>query len=99
MKVEDGRLVFDVSAIELLPNDLDRLDKEVAKLRPDDFQGKRAWALWAERRGKELNDPKLEARGVVLEGEALWLEAARPDADNLALAARSVAGRSRNRSA
>ena len=75
LKVEEGRLVFDVSAIEMLPADLDRLESEVGKLRPDDFQGRRAWALWAERRGKELNDPKLEARGVALEGEALWIEA------------------------
>ena len=90
LKVVDGRLVLDVSALELLPNDLVRLDKEIAKLRPEDFQGKRAWALWAERRGKELNDPKLEDRGIALESEALWTEAARPDADNLGLAARSA---------
>jgi hypothetical protein len=90
LKSEDGRLVFDVSAIELLPTDSERLDRELAKIRPEDYQSRRNWALWAERRGKELNDSKLEARGVVLEGEALWLEASRPDADNLGLVARSV---------
>jgi hypothetical protein len=89
LKNLDGRLVVQVSAIELLSNDLDRLDRELKKLRPDDWQGQRSWALWAERRGKELNDSKLEARGVALEGEALWLEASRSDADNLGLAARS----------
>jgi tetratricopeptide (TPR) repeat protein len=90
LRLDEGRLVVDVSAIEMLPNDLDRLDREVAKVRPDDFQGKRTWALWAERRGKELNDPKLEAKGIALEGEALWLEASRPEADNLGLVARSI---------
>ena len=90
LRVVEGFPVLEVSAIELLPNDLDRLEREIGKLRPDDFQGKRAWALWAERRGKELNDSKLEARGIVLEEQALWTEAARPDADNLGLAARSA---------
>ncbi len=90
LKSDEGRLVFDVLAIEMLPADLIRLDREVAKLRPDDFPGKRTWALWAERRGKELNDPKLEARGVELEGESLWTEAARPEADNLALATKAA---------
>jgi hypothetical protein len=90
LRAEDGRLVFAVSAIELLPGDLERLEKEVGKLRPDDFQARRSWALWAERRGKELNDQKLEGRGVALEGEALWLEADRPDVDNLALATRAA---------
>lgn len=89
LKLVDGRLSVEVSAIELLSNDMDRLDRELKKLRPDDWKGQRGWALWAERRGKELNDAKLEARGVKLEGEALWLEASRPDADNLGLAARS----------
>jgi hypothetical protein len=89
LKRVDDRLVVEVSDIKLLRNDLDRLDLELKQLRPRDWQGQRTWALWAQRRGKELNDPKLEARGVVLEGEALWLEAASPDADNLGLAARS----------
>ena len=89
LKVVDDRLIVEVSAIELLTNDLDRIDRELKSLRPDDWKGRRAWAFWAERRGKELKDSKLEARGVALEGEALWLEASRPDADNLGLAARS----------
>ena len=90
LKLDEGRLVFEVLAIEMLPADLTRLDREIVRLRPDDFAAKRAWALWAERRGKELNDPKLEARGVELEGEALWTEASRPEADNLGLAAKSA---------
>ena len=90
MKVLDGRLIFEVSAIEMLPVDLDRLDREVKKLTTEDWQGRKTWALWAERRGKELNDPRLEARGIALEGESLWIEASKPDADNLGLAARST---------
>jgi len=90
LKVEEGRWSCDVSAIELLPNDMDRLEREVARLRPEDVPGRRGWALWAQRRGKELGEPKLEARGVALEAEALWTEAARPEADPLGLAERSV---------
>ena len=54
------------------------LERELKKLRPDDWKSQRAWAFWAERRGKDLNDAKLKARGVMLEEAALWLEASRP---------------------
>ena len=89
LKVVDDRLTVDVSELELQPNDLIRLDFEWKKLRPSDWQGQRNWALWAEKRGKELNDSKLVTRGIALEADALWLEASVPDADNLGLAARS----------
>ena len=86
LKVVDGHLVGEVITLELLPGDSERLDREVARLRPDDFASKRTWAFWAERRGRELNDPKLEAKGVALEADALWSEAGRPGADPIALA-------------
>jgi hypothetical protein len=90
LKVEDGKYVCDVTSIELLPGDLERLDREVGQLRPDDAAGRKAWAVWAERRGKELNEPKVVARGVELEGEAFWLEASLPGADPIALVERSA---------
>jgi len=86
LKVVDGHLVGEVITLELLPGDSERLDREVARLRPDDFASKRTWAFWAERRGRELNDPKLGAKGVALEADALWSEASRPGADPIALA-------------
>ena len=86
LKVVDGRLIGDVITVDLLPADAERLDREVGRTRPDDFAARRTWALWAERRGRELNDPKLEARGVALEGEAFTTEANRPSADVVALA-------------
>ncbi len=89
LKVEDGRWACDVTAIDLLPADLDRVEAEIGRLRADDFQGRQAWALWAQRRGKELNEPKLVARGETLEGDALLIEAGRPETDALALAERS----------
>ncbi len=90
LRMEEGRLVFDVTAIEMLPGDTERLESEIGKLRREDYLSRRNWALWAERRGKELAEPKLETRGIDLETEALWIEAARPAADPLALVARSV---------
>lgn len=44
LKLDEGRLVFEVLAIEMLPADLTRLDREIVRLRPDDFAAKRAWA-------------------------------------------------------
>jgi len=89
LKVDDGRLICEVETLELLPNDSDRLDRELGRLRPDDLEAKRSWAIWAERRGQELNDPRLEARGTALESETLWAESERPQADPLALAERA----------
>ena len=89
LKVVDGRLVCDVESLEMLAGDGERLERELGRLRPDDIEGRRAWALWAERRGKELNEPKLEARGIEVEVETLWAEAERPGSDPLALAERT----------
>ena len=86
LKLVDGHLIFEVFTLELLPGDVERLDQAVARLRPDDFAGKRSWALWAEKRARELNDAKLGARGTALEADALWVEAGRPGADPIALA-------------
>ncbi len=86
LKLVEGHLIFDVARLELLPNDSERLDRELGRLRPEDFASIRGRALWAERRGRELNDPKLEAKGVALEADALWVEANRPGADPIALA-------------
>ncbi|WP_435015673.1 tetratricopeptide repeat protein [Tundrisphaera sp. TA3] len=86
----DGRLGFDVTSLELLPNDPERLEHEIGRLRAEDFAGMRRWGLWAQRRGRELNEPKLVERGIRLEGEALWVEAARHGSDPLQLAERSA---------
>lgn len=87
---EGGRLAFEVRELEMKPADPDRLEAEVRLLRPGDFAGLRRWGLWAQRRGKELNEPKIVERGQELEGEALWAEAARPEADALALSERAA---------
>ena len=90
LKQVEGRLIGEATTLELLPADADRLDRELGRLRPDDFAARRSWAEWAERRGRELADPKLAARGAAVEADALWIEAGRPDADALALADRAA---------
>ena len=71
------------------PADRDRLEQELGRILPDDFASKRAWGLWAQRRGAELADPSLIAKGTDLEADALWSEASRAGADSIALADRS----------
>ena len=88
LQTVDGRLVIEVQSLNLQPSDIDRLDHEIRSLRPDDFVAIRRWAEWAERRGRELNDAKLEAKGVELETDAFWIEANRPNVDLIALADR-----------
>ncbi len=86
LKLVDGRLIGEVITLDLQPNDIERLDREISRVRPDNFAVIRGWASWAERRGHELNDPKLAARGVTLETDTLWNESARAGADPIALA-------------
>ncbi len=86
----DGRAIYvDVSAVEPLPADLDRLNREVKRLAADDSAGRSRWASWAERRAKDFKDAPLSARARELETESILLDAARPRADDLALARRA----------
>ena len=90
VRLVNGRVAAEVTALDLQPADNDRLDRELGRLRPDDLAGRRGWALWAERRGRELAEPKLEARGLDLEAATLAAEADRPGADPVALADRAA---------
>jgi tetratricopeptide (TPR) repeat protein len=84
--------VCEVGSIELLPPDLDRVNRGVAALPPLDSEGRTAWARWAEQRGKAFDDQALRKRARELDGEAIRIEgersSARP-ADWLALAQRA----------
>lgn len=77
--------VVDVSRLDLLPDDLERVEQAVAPLPPDAFEERARWGRWARDRaesykddtiGAELNR-RLAARGLQLEVEALRLEADR----------------------
>jgi hypothetical protein len=74
----EGDLWFcDVTALDLFPTDLKRLESHVATLAATDAEGRMAWARWAEYRGKEFKDTTLLDRARSLEGEAIRIEAER----------------------
>ena len=74
LKREDGRLACAVTEITPVSPDLDRLDKGVAGLGAKDFETRKAWARWAERRAKDFKDKALLDRAKALEGDALRIE-------------------------
>ena len=74
---DNDQLVCDVATLKVMPSDLDRLDQAVAALTDRDFENRKAWATWAEARGKAFKDNALIQRGRALEEEALRLEGER----------------------
>ena len=62
------QLVCDVATLKVLPNDLDRLDQAIAALSARDFENRKAWAAWAEARGKAFKDNALIQRARVARG-------------------------------
>jgi hypothetical protein len=77
--VRDGdRVVCDVTALDPLPDDLDRLNQGVAALTPRDYESRLRWAHWAERRAKDFDDKALGERAQGVEAEAIRIEADRP---------------------
>ncbi|CAN5681676.1 hypothetical protein BH23PLA1_BH23PLA1_18370 [soil metagenome] len=78
LRREGGRFVFDVSALQVYPEDLERLEQAVAPLAPRDAEGRRVWARWAEQRADAFDDPELASKARQLEAEALKIDAERP---------------------
>jgi tetratricopeptide (TPR) repeat protein len=73
----DDHLVCDVTALKVMPNDLERLDQAIGGLSSKDFENRKAWAAWAEARGKAFKDNALIQRARSLEEEALRVEGQR----------------------
>jgi hypothetical protein len=88
LRREGNELVCDVTAVDLFPTDLERVQRAVALLDPRDAERRVGWARWAERRarafaraGDNAEAPLLE-QARRLEGEAILIEAdVRPGAD------------------
>ncbi len=80
LREEGGRRVVDVTAVELFRSDLDRLEQGLAALAPQDARTRDAWARWAESRADQYDDPALRSRARELAGDAIRIEADRPDA-------------------
>ncbi len=81
LRRDAATLVFDVSGLELVEGDRERLDAAVAALAPGDYAARTAWAAWAEARASAFQDDELAARARQVEAQALAIEADRPAAD------------------
>jgi hypothetical protein len=64
-----------VTALQVFPEDLKRLNQAVAAMTPRDFDSRKAWASWAEKRGKSFKDDALIQRAREIQAEALRIEA------------------------
>jgi hypothetical protein len=74
-KREGSRLTCAVTGIAVVASDRERLDRAIADLAPKDFESRRAWAAWAERRARDFKDNALLKRARAIEGDALRINA------------------------
>jgi hypothetical protein len=75
LKRTEGRLVCDVTALEPVPTDIERLEQGVSSLPAKDFETRLTWARWAERRARDFKDEALLKRAKKVEADALRIEA------------------------
>lgn len=80
LKREGDLLVFDVRSLQLLPGDLERIERALRPLAPGELTTRSAWSRWATHRAKIYNDPDLAERARQLQAEVLRIQASRPDA-------------------
>ncbi|HEY2156612.1 MAG TPA: hypothetical protein VGH33_13355, partial [Isosphaeraceae bacterium] len=85
LRVDGRELYLDVATLEMMPADLERLNRDVKRLSPDDSVGRTRLAEWAARRAKDFGDDALAARSQGIEKEALLIDADKPRADDMAL--------------
>ena len=62
-----------MTALKVLPNDLERLDQAITSLPAGDFANRKAWAAWAERRGKSF---KPEDKPLIQRARSIQADAA-----------------------
>ena len=82
LRVDGRQLYVDVATMEMMPADLDRLNREVKRLAPGDSAGRGRLSEWAARRAKDFGDEPLAARAREVETEGLLIEADRPKAND-----------------
>jgi hypothetical protein len=76
LKRDEGRLVCDVTSLQIVPNDLERLERGLAGVTPRDYATRKAWARWAQRRATDFGEEQgpLMKRARELEAEVLHME-------------------------
>jgi hypothetical protein len=73
LKREGSRLICEVTSLQVVPADLERLERGLAILGPRDYATRKAWARWAERRASDFGEENgpLMKRARELEAEVL----------------------------
>ena len=76
LKRDGSRLVCEVTSLQYVPNDMERLERGLAILGPRDYATRKAWARWAERRATDFGEENgpLMKRAKELEAEVLRME-------------------------
>jgi len=75
LKRDGSRLVCEVTELKPVAGDLERLERGLSSLAAKDFETRKRWARWAERRAKDFKDEALMKRARALDGDALRIEA------------------------
>jgi len=75
LKREGSRLYCEVTGIDVVTGDRDRLERAIADLPPKDFAARQSWAAWAERRARDFKDNALFERARAIESDALRIRA------------------------
>lgn len=86
LRKEGSQLVVDVSSVQLLPSDQERLNRGIAALEPRDQKTRLAWARWASRRAEIYQDQELASKARQLRTEAIRMEAESPEAERPSVA-------------
>ena len=76
LRRDGSRVVCDVSELKSVASDLDRLETGVKGLGAKDFQTRKDWAIWAERRARDYKTDTLLQRARELEVEAFRIQTA-----------------------
>jgi tetratricopeptide (TPR) repeat protein len=76
LKREGSRLFCEVTSLQVVPADLERLERGLAILGPRDYATRKAWARWAERRASDFGEENgpLMTRAKELEAEVLRMQ-------------------------
>jgi tetratricopeptide (TPR) repeat protein len=76
LKREGSRLICEVTSLQIVPADLERLERGLAILGPRDYATRKAWARWAEHRASDFGEENgpLMKRAKELEAEVLRMQ-------------------------
>ena len=81
LRREGDRFVVDVSGLDMMPSDIDRLNHALATVSRMDIDTRSAWVRWAESRARAFGDQALLRRVREVEADVIRAESERPPRD------------------